>query len=310
MSSERHGGIRLDKREYKSSAFDRVLFSFLAVSILMPGIWVILYGIEKREFNWPLVIVGLILCSCMIFILQKFFLYRVVVYDEFMEIHRFDKTISLRFHDIIDIYQRKNACYIIDQVMKDGKYFIRGTNDDAKLYNETDKICISIFKLPVLQRAYIDNYDELIQYICSKIGKENAAAKPRRDRKSSFISAALLKDTNYRFLKGIDVLKMLIPYMMLVLALFATIAEYGIASKGINDSRLSLYAKYVFPVLIILAIFILVVNFIFYFIKLLNKDREKLSNLTSSIVVFIISNFILSAGVIAAFFIVLNNIRL
>jgi hypothetical protein len=304
------GGICLNIREYKSSVFDRVLFGLIALSILMPGSWVVLYSIEKRSYNWPMVIAGLVLCSYTIFLLQKFFSYRVVVYHDYIEIYRFDKVIRINFIDIVDIYQKRNACYIIDRVMKDGNYYIRGTNDVDKISSEKDKVSISIFKLPVLQRAYIDNYDELIQHIYSKIGKEYTAVKRVRNKKSSFVSAALLENVDHKSIGGMEIFKIFVPYIVLLLIIFFSLAEYGIASKGINQPELNLYARNVFPVLIILAISILIINFIYYFIRLLNKDLGRISIRTSSILVFVISNFILSAGVIAVFFIVFNNIRL
>lgn len=298
----------MDKKLYKSSTFDRVLFSIIALAVLIPGIWVILNGITRSSYDWPMAAFGLLLCSYTVFILQKLFTYRVKLDDSQLEIHRLDTTYIIRFQDIIDIYERRNAIYIIDRVLEDGEYYIRGTKPHRKYSKDTGNVKVNLSKLPVLQKAYIENYQELVIKIFEKSGLNHH--KKLKDRKSNFVSAALLKNVKYWNLREVDIIKVLLPYIILILTLLMSLILYDTASNGVELSGLSFYIKIGLPILAVIGINILVLNFIYYFRKYLRTTGEHSDVSKAGTVLFLFMNVVLSAGVIMIFFILLDRIEL
>jgi hypothetical protein len=298
----------MDRKIYKSSNFDRVLFSTIALAILIPGVWVILYGISRQSYDWPMAACGILLCSYTIYILQILFTYKVILDDDYMEIHRLDCIFTIKFDDIVDIYERRNACYIIDRVIEDGESYIRGTKPLEKYSTGMDKVKVNLSKLPVLQKAYIENYQDMVSNVFSKTGLNHI--KKLKDRKSSFVSAALLKNVKYWDLKELDIIKILLPYIILILTLLMCLVEYGTASKGVNLSGLDSYIKIGLPILVVIGINVLILNFINYFKKYLSSTREQSKVPGVSTFLFTLMNIVLSAGIVIIFFIVLDKMEL
>lgn len=300
----------MSSKIYKSSIFDRALFSVTAAGILIPGVWVVLYGIDKRSYNWPLAAAGILLCAYTVYLLQKFFTYKAVINDDSIEIHSFKGSIAIRFDDIIEICERRNACYIIDKVMQDGKYYIRGTVPPVEYSGGMDKVKINLAKLPVVQRAFFDNYEEMSETLMNKCGVQPKSQKVRKDGKSFFVSTAMLDSIKYWQLRGADILKMLLPYLVILLTFLMGLVEYGAMSKGNVSSWLTVYIKYVFPILVVIGLYILVLNFVHYFRKLLSVEPGRPSVPKGGIIMFVLFNTILSIGVILLFFIILNRVSI
>jgi hypothetical protein len=112
---------------------------------------------------------GILLWSYMVYILQKLFTYKVILDDDHMEIHKLDSVLTVRFEDIIHIHRKRSVCYIIDRVMDDGEYYIRGVKPPMKYSQGIKKVKIRFSRLPALQRAYVENYQDIVKTIISKV---------------------------------------------------------------------------------------------------------------------------------------------
>lgn len=289
----------MDGIVYKSSIFDRLLYSLLAVCILVPGTCIMLYGISRRDYDWPMIIVGALICSIVIYILQKYFTYRVTVYDEYLEIRMFDAVRRVRYGDIIELREKRNALYIIDWVDHDGRRVIRGADADA--CNDKDSVEIDITKVLSLQRAYIGDYDDLIDRLYEKCGKTRKRRRVVWSR-ASFISAASLKTDN-----GIrDILEILAPYGLLMVIFLMCLAEFVVASRGTSSAVITVYLRLIFPIFVVITLFILTLKYMDYIKKLLRDDSGSKKIPAANIRVFLIMSIGMSAGIIILFFIILN----
>lgn len=296
----------MDKKIYKSSTFDRVLFSLTAFGILVPGLWIILYGISKHSYDWPLAAAGILLCSYTIYILQKFFTYKVVLQEDRVEIHKLDNVQSIMYEDIVNLYQKGRAFYIIDRIMKNGEYYLRGTAN-LKYSGNEDKVSINLLRLPVIQSSYIENYEDAVKVITERSGAELEIKRSSSDRKSLFASLFFLKSVDYRHLKQIDIFKMFLPYIIIGLTFLLTLVEFWVLGKGNYPQGMDSFAKYAIPLLSVIGLNILVLNFIHYLKKLFDS-RTKLFDISKlHILLFILFNICLTMGVFTIFLIVINK---
>lgn len=289
----------MDGIVYKSSIFDRLLYSLISVCILVPGTCIMLYGISRRDYNWPMIIAGALICSIVIYILQKYFTYSVTIYDEYLEMRMFDVVRRVRYGDIIELREKRNALYIIDWVEHDGRRAIRGAGTDA--CNMEGSVEIDISRVLALQRAYIGDYDGLIDRLYEKCGK---ARKKRKVvwSKASFISAASLKADN-----GIrDILEILAPYALLMVIFLMSLAEFVVVSRGTSSAVITVYVRLIFPLFVVITLFILTLKYMDYIKKLLRDDSGSKKIPAANIKVFLVMNIGMSAGIIILFFVILN----
>jgi hypothetical protein len=127
---------------------------------------------DRKTYNWPIAGAGILLCSYMLYVFQKFFSSRIALYDDYMEIHKPGKMIAVRYDDILDIWENKNVCYIIDRINIDGKHYLRGSKHPISDIKDVKKIKVNSLKLISLQRAYLHNYDDIIEFLASRCSVE------------------------------------------------------------------------------------------------------------------------------------------
>lgn len=297
---------------YESSIFDRVMYSLTASLILIPGLGLIFYGFDKRSYNLPIAIISLLICSYIIFLLQRFFSYRILISDDVIQIIEYGNVLTIRFEDILEVHERKNACYIIDRIKTGDEYYIRGTKTPVRYKDVVDELKINVFKLPVIRRAYLKNYYDLIDTLanndCMNGKLKRYQGKRKVKGKSFFISAALLKKTDYEQLQLLDIIKILYPYFMLLITFLMSLVEYGVLIKGNASHEIITYAKFIFPIFVVITIYILIVNNIEYIKKIMGKGLRESDISFRDVTVFLVLNILLSACIVVLFFSILNRV--
>lgn len=298
-------------RVYKSSIYRKVLYGVLSAGILIPALWTMSYGLQKGGYNVPIFIMSALVCSCTIYIYQRLFNYKVLIQDDHMEIWDFNKKIFIRYGDIIDIKVSRSASYIIDRIMVDGKYYIRGTLKSAEGSVERD-LFFDCRKLPVLQRAYVSNYHQMIQDVLSKCGIEGhtevaSTVQKKTAHKSYFVPVSLLKEIDEMQVDLFDSLNILLPYVLLLIVFLMTLVEYGVWRKGIMPLWLIPHIRLVFPLFTVVTIYIIVIKYTCHIKALMDKESVKLNAPPGYLTAYIIVNMVLSACIISLFFLMLNR---
>lgn len=299
---------------YKSSIFDRVLYSFFSAGVLIPSMWLILYGLNRYSYNMPIILISILSCSYTIYLMQKAFSYKVLVNDDFIQIIESDHTFTIKYEDIIEIIEKRNACYLIDRINIENEYYIRGTKPALKCSEVVDSVNINRSKIAVLRRNYVENYHELINHISSKCIIKEAERENVRNRgyigKSLFASTALLSKADYEKLSIYDTIRMFYPYFMLLTTFLMCLVEYGVLVKGNVSLGLFPYTKLIFPLFVVITIYILTINCLTYVKRLLCKGLPKPDISALNVTIFMVMNIGLSGGIIMLFFSMLNRISL
>ena len=300
---------------YKSGYFNIILYGLITIGVLIPGIWVLLFSFSKHNYNWPFIIVGCILCSYPIYILQKQFSYKVTLQDDFLEINYFDKVTNIRYKDIIDLKFKKDACYIIDKYEIDDEYFIRGTTPLCKFASNNLEVRTNIFELPVIQKSFLENYNELINALICKLNKKidiDVLAYPlpyNNTVRLSFVSLALLKNNkeNVTIFEAFDVLS---PYIVIIFVSLMSLFTYEASNRGLWSNYSPIYFKLIFPVIAVISIYFLTIKFINYIKNSMNRKIYKPLITRYNIIIFITINIIISFAVIMLFFYVSKSTNL
>lgn len=291
---------------YKSSTFKKVLYSFLTIVIIILSTWVMLYGLINRDKNMLMFIAGSLLCTYSIYILQKFYFYKVTLTQEYIEIYSVNTAISVKYDDILGLYHKKNACYIIEKSRAYRKYFDRDSAIFAAGSINSDDMEIDLRKAPVLQRTFIQGYDEIIGVLsekCSTIGNMKNSSYDT----SYFISTALLKSISESKASLSEIFKVLIPYMAVSLVFLMTLVVYGVSSKGYFPGYMSKLIKLVFPLCCVVAIYGLAFSHMEYAKKIIRGEDSKNKIHRHHSILYLIMNISISLSVIALFFIILFN---
>jgi hypothetical protein len=297
---------------YRSGYFNLILYWLITIAVLIPGLWILLYSFSKHNYNWPIIIAGSILCSYQIFILQKQCSYRIIVKDDFLEISFFDNIKSIAYKDIVDFKLKRNACYIIDKYQVDGEYFVRGTKPLLKYSSNNQEVKINTFKLPVIQKYFLENYDELIKALICKLNENTdiEALKEKLPYNStssiSFVSLALLK-SNQEKVTISEAINVLSPYIMMIFIFLMSIYTYGAANKGLWSDYMPIYVKLIFPIITIIGTYFLTIKFVNYIKNSMNRQIHNPSIKKFNLIVFITINIIISAAVIMLFFFISNH---
>lgn len=251
-----------------------------------------------------------------IYILYKLFSYKVVIYDEFMEIRNGGRQLKIRYDDIIDVKIEKDACYIIDKFSINRELIIRTTEPPVKYDpHKCEIIRVNTRKLSVLQKAYLADYKHLIDCILDKCraGRMLEGAYDETDKfidKSEFISAVLLKEINERQAGLNEILKTVFPYILLLVIFLMSLVEYGVWAKRVIPEDLIPFLTFVFPVFAVLTIYVLVLKYIPYIKELMYCQPQEINISKRVIAGFLMINIIISGGIIAIFFYILNSIAL
>jgi hypothetical protein len=282
----------------------------LAIGIIVPDACIIFYGLEKRHRDFPMFIIGSFLCAYLIYLLQKIFLYKIVVYDDYMEINTPGSSVCIRYEDILDIQFKRNACYIVDRIDVDGDYYIRGT--DKKLGNNIKEVEIAAGKLPVLQRPFLTDYNELVEYIiykCSALGKNIGNLKySEYTGRSPLISAALMKDISEGRAGVTETFKVLWPYFLMLLIAFMCMVMVIIIGKGYLPWYLVRYIRLIFPVSVVVVTYILALKYINCLKNILGRQFSEMEVSRNSVIIYLVCNIAMSYCIIALFFYLLNRV--
>ena len=288
------------------------MYSLTASLILIPGLGLIFYGFYKRSYNLPIAIISLLICSYIIFLLQRIFSYSIFICDDVIRIMEYGNVLTIKFGDILQIHERKNACYIIDRIKIGDEYYIRGTKPLLRYTDADEELKINIFKVPVIRRAYLKSYYDLIDNIINNDHMKGELklyqGRRRVKGKSFFASAALLKKTDYEQLQLLDIIKILYPYFMLLITFLMSLVEYGVLSKGNASHEIVTYAKLIFPILVVITIYILILNNIEYIKKFMGKGFRESDISFKDVTVFLVLNILLSACIVVLFFSILNRV--
>lgn len=296
----------MNRRIYKSSIFDRFIYSLTAAEIILLSLWAMLYGIDKRSYNWPMIPIGAFVCSYIIYLLQKIFTYSAELKEECIVINNGDAVVSIKYEDILKLYEKGSACYIIDSVEIDGIKKVRGTNIAAHEDLKLEEIMVDTDEVPVLQKAFIENYDELIDMLFEKCNVSRDVKKRAGRGKDKFVrTAALKKDTGLR-----DILNIIFPYAILAIILLMGLIVFGAARKGKLSPVMIVFVNLIFPVFVVLSLFVLVLKYISYIKSLMRNEAVKAGISGRDTIVFLVSSIIMSAGIIIAFFLVLGEIKM
>lgn len=274
---------------YESSTFNRILYGFMASCVLIPGLWLMIYLLGQRTYSMSTFVIGAVLCSYVILILQKLFSYKVIAYDECLEIKDVGGTIRIRYDEITDIKLERDSCCLVDSINHGQK---------GKCY--------------ILQKAYLKDYDQLVEYVFLRAGIQGAIETARmgqwnHDAKSYFISASLLKQVDEKEASLKDILKAFFPYFLLMTIFFMGLVEYGVWIKGRLPSSITIYVELVFPMFAVVTTYMLVLKYMHYVKKLMDSEYCKIDLPVRNIAIFLFINIAVSSLIIVFFFYMLNK---
>jgi len=100
----------------------------------------------------------------------------------------------------------------------------------------------------------------------------------------------------------------LYPYFMLLITFLMSLVEYGVLSKGNASHEIVTYAKLIFPILVVITIYILILNNIEYIKKFMSKGFRESDISFKDVTVFLVLNILLSACIVVLFFSILNRV--
>lgn len=288
----------MTKKIYKSSIYDKALYGTITSGILILGLWAMFFGIEKRVYNLPLLIIDLLFCVYSIVILIRLFSYRVAITDQFIKIYDFNKTICIYYQNIIDIKISGSVCYIIDRISADGNFFVRGTNI-APRYSRDSSISINAARVPSIRRAYLEGYNEIIETLLLKCGMEYsgevALSGIRKSMSYNPIKALLLIE--YTHSKK-EFMQILAPCLLIMLTFVLSLLVFGTAQKGLYYPWILISLKSVFILYIAAAVYIFIIRFIPIVKKIAYSKSEKEVIDIKSIAISLLMNTLVFAAVI------------
>lgn len=300
------GGGSMDGKVYKNGMFDKCIYSLVAVDVILPSLWAMLYGIDKRSYDWPMIPIGALICSYMLYMLQKFFTYSVTLYEDHMIINNMGRLTVIKYIDIFELKEKGSACYIVDEIENEGKIYIRGTDICVENAQSTDDIAINIKDITVLQKAFIGNYDELINELFARCSKQRKAEKHKFMDKDMFVRTAAYKDK----IDAKDIAGVVFLYLLLAVIILIGLFEFSAAQKGSLSPVMAVYINLIFPLFAVVSLFIIALKYIHYIKSLLKNDNETKGIPVINAVIFLVSSIIVSAAVIAAFFVILGKVKI